>query len=70
MAEFRATSAAAALAGGGREGPQAHQTAEADETASAAVHAKDAEDDAEHDPGAAAVGVVHVEAARLNKQRG
>ena len=72
MAEFRATSAAAAPTGGGSRGsPQAHKAAEADETASAAVHTKDGEDDTEHDPGAAPVGVVHVEAAIFrDKQRG
>ena len=59
MAEFRATSKAAATTSA--DVSQADQAAEADETASTAIHTKDGEDDAAHDfPGA--VGVVHVEA--------
>ena len=69
MAEFRATSEACAASSSSAVAVahhlQADQAAEADETASAAVHAQDGEDDAAHDHLGAGVGVVHFEAATV-----
>ena len=62
MAEFRATSKAPATAAAVS---QADKAAEADETASAAIHTKDGEDNAADDF-SGAVGVVHVEATRFH----
>ena len=61
MAEFRATSKAPATAAVS----QADKAAEADETASAAIHTKDGEDNTADDF-SGAVGVVHVEATRFH----
>ena len=71
MAEFRATSVEACAASSPScavavaHHLQADQAAEADETASAAVHAQDRENDAAHDHLGAGVGVVHFEAATV-----
>ena len=70
MAEFRATSEACAASSPSSAVAVAHhlqadQAAEADETAAAAVHAQDGQDDAAHDHRGAGVGLVHLEAATV-----
>ena len=70
MAEFRATSVEACAASPSPAVAVAHhlqadQAAEADETAAAAVHAQDGQDDAAHDHLGAGVGVVHLQAATV-----